>query len=81
MVNLNQKQTFKRCPDRPQEALLIAGSALQRFHILPKRVPTAGDRVFKHMILKQKTIKSINKHQSPWESFHIQAISQEADVP
>lgn len=46
-ADLNQKQTFKCCPERPQEALLIAGSAFQRFHILPKRVPTAGDRVFK----------------------------------
>lgn len=75
MVDLNQKQTFKRCPERPQEALLIAGSALGRFHVLPKRVPTAGDRVFKRMILKQQTrIKLINKHRSPWESFHIHAL-------
>lgn len=74
-VDLNQKQTFKYCPERPQEALLIAGSAFQRFHILPKRVPTAGDRVFKCMVLKQKTrIKLINKHQSPWKTFHIHIL-------
>lgn len=74
-VDLNQKQTFKCCPERPQEALLIAGSAFQRFHILLRRVPTAGDRVSKCLVLKLKTrIKLINKHRSPWETFHVHVL-------